>query len=161
MMPLCFLFKEIKEVNVYDCDLTNDIVGGSLLAVNVTSAKGSLRGAGVVAATAEASEEDDEEDSAPKKLEKSTCSNVKEALAYSAMTCTELFGKESSILKTCKDECDGSKGALFGSVCMSNFATIQGDTKGVEINKKKRCFAGALRLGVHVQLCHHSGGHEG
>jgi len=131
MIPLCFMYKEIKSVTTYDCGFLG---GASLLQKANVTAQQALRG--------KTTEPEEEEDRVTQ-IEESNCDNVKQAVEYAAMTCEELFGSDSSVMSTCSDACSRSKGALFGSVCMSNFAEIVGATPNTKTEEVKRCFAGA------------------
>jgi len=139
MVPLCFMYQEIKSVTTYDCGFLG---AASLLQMgkktNVTAEKANATLQGKAAEPEEAEDED-----RVIQIEASNCDNVKQAVDYAAMTCDELFGSDSSVKETCPDACSRSKGALFGAVCMSNFAEIVGATPNTKTEEVKRCFAGA------------------
>jgi len=160
MMPLCFMFEEVKKVTVYNCNMTDDIVkeeqarlkeAAELLQLNLTSTVNAARSLRAVSSEPEEANREDssEEDEEPVRIQAANCDNVVQALLYTSMTCEELFGTEHSVLETCATACGRGSGggrdkaALFASVCMSNFAEIRSATAELKQGNKSVCFAGA------------------
>jgi len=128
---LCYLFKEVKSMTVYNCPMTSGLVDGEKDRVKAAS-ESFLQNA-----------DEPEEEEKITRIDASMCDNVLEALSYSAMTCEETFGSEASVKDTCAAVCERTKAPTYATVCMSKFSEISAASPNLEIKEKDRCFAGA------------------
>lgn len=155
MRPLCFLFKDIEKIVSYDCEFINVLTKEykddqkeaaesekeeflqkkeSLLQRSI-ALRGRMR--------ANSSEPEGEDEEADPKIAEAHCSSIKSFLLYTAMTCDELFGADSSVKETCPTECERTNGAVLAASCMVKLAEVSPAMGNPEITEKKRCFAGA------------------
>merc|ERR1719235_1358728 len=134
MKPLCFLFKNIEKITSYDCAFIQTITKEyqddmkeaekddkeeflqqkEVLLQNSRALRGRMK--------ANSSEPEEEEEPTVSKIAEAHCSSIKHFLLYTAMTCEEIFGPDSSVKETCPTECERSNGAVLAAACMVKLA---------------------------------------
>lgn len=114
--PVCFLYSEVMEVRTYKCD---KFLSDMLSDIQVSS-RSKLRG-NVSAPT--------------NKLD--LCTKVRTAKAYSGLSCQSIWGKESSMIKECPDECAETSGPAYSALCMARLSLAK---PRVKVKEYARCF---------------------
>merc|ERR1719313_1211514 len=143
LMPLCFLFREIKTIRKYRCNGLSSLTqvksafrGRSEVTANETAATG----AGHRVSTKQHASTDktprkasvnrwmswiqkvNQLYSEQKAPEMDLCDRVKHAKRFSGMSCEAIFGMRSKVIKACPDECATNQGMKYTALCMSRLS---------------------------------------
>jgi hypothetical protein len=143
-MPVCFLFKEIKKANLFNCEFITD---GNKVLEEKEKKEGFLqqeaRVANDIIKMEEAGEEPEEEEKELPKMNEGHCSAAKASVMYTGSTCDDLFGSDHSVKKTCKDACKKTEGAKILATCYLKLSEISAGMKMFKVMEEKRCFGGS------------------
>jgi hypothetical protein len=145
-MPVCFLFKEIKKANLFDCEfitegnkaLSEEKKGKFLQQESIVEEQ---RVASKIIQMEEEGKDDDDKKELPK-VNEGHCSAVKASVMYTGSTCKDLFGEGHSVIDTCPDVCKKSDGAKILATCYLKLSEISAGMKMFKIMEEKRCFGG-------------------
>jgi len=145
--PLCFMFKEITRAHTYRCNMLPTRMPTSLAqekenhVTNTTQSQ--LRGK-------DASAKHDSDVTLPE-----VCRKVGEARRWSGLSCQAIFGKETSYIEKCPEQCEDPEGAKVTAICM---ARLSNGHVNLDIKKVRRCFGknnGAVdQSGADFMLAH-------
>jgi len=70
------------------------------------------------------------------------CNKIQRFVFYSGLSCTEIWGADSEVHRSCPKVCEKSVGAMVSAVCNVKFAAFNNAKPDVKMRTNDRCFGG-------------------